>query len=193
MHQPALKNPSLTVPQIKRALRKIERESTTGGTGPTILRMTSKPVAVLVDGGYIGQVELQSASDIQTAFMALAGALFIKSPSMEKIDRSHGPSFAAHTVGAISRYQEWARYWSDRAKRGDRTLQVVIAAVIDERSFSAIETDEGFRHGAAKRALIGGLRDYAARAGWCTKTTANRWIDQASRTFRARIAESVFF
>jgi hypothetical protein len=73
-----------------------------------------------------------------------------------------------------------------RARGGDRTLEIVIAAVVDERAFHVIEADVGIRHGMAARAVIAGLRDYAARAGWTEPRTGAAWIADAESVFALR-------
>jgi hypothetical protein len=55
--------------------------------------------------------------------------------------------------------------------------------VIDERAFHLIEADVGIRHGVAAKAVIAGLRDYAARAGWADARTAEAWTDAAEAVF----------
>jgi hypothetical protein len=71
----------------------------------------------------------------------------------------------------------------------------VIAAVIDERAFHTIEADLAIRHGVAARVVIAGLRDYAARAGWTDRRTAEAWLDAAETAFplrrAVRVADSI--
>src|SRR5262249_28091759 len=155
---------------LKRAIRKAERRSgdgrEIGGTGATVLRFRASPLARLIEKQRIGAEEMRAADDMTTAFHAQAGALMIKSPSLEKRDAtSHGRE-PVWVIDAVSRYKRWARHWSQRAQRGDRTLEILVAAVIDERAFYSIEADIGIRHGMAARVVIAALRDYAAPAGW---------------------------
>jgi len=163
--------------RLKRALRKAERRagdgSDIGGTGATILKLLPAPLARLVDKGRIG-------------FHAQAGALLIKSPCLERRDPTHHGREPVFVIDAVSRYKHWAHHWSARARRGDRTLEIVIAAVIDERAFHGIEADLGIRHGVAARVVIAGLRDYAARAGWADRRTAAAWLDAAEASFALR-------
>jgi hypothetical protein len=67
-------------------------------------------------------------------------------------------------------------------------FEIVIAAVIDERALHGIEADLGIRHGVAARVVIAGLRDYAARAGWADRRTAQAWFDAAETMFTLRPA-----
>jgi hypothetical protein len=50
----------------------------------------------------------------------------------------------------------------------------------------AIERDVGIHHGAAARAVIAALRDYATRAGWTGRATGNAWIAAAQAAFPLR-------
>jgi hypothetical protein len=86
----------------------------------------------------------------------------------------------------VSRYKRWAHHWSARARHGDRTLEIVIAAVVDERAFHTIEADVGIRHGMAARSVVAALRDYAARAGWTDPRTGDAWIAAAEAVFALR-------
>jgi len=116
------------------------------------------------------------AHAVTTAFYAQAGAVMIRSPSLEKRDASYQGREPVRVIDAVSRYKPWARHWSQRARFGDRTVEIMIAAIIDERAFHIIEADAGIRHGMAARVTIAGLRDYAARAGWADRNTGNIWI-----------------
>jgi hypothetical protein len=175
---------------LKRALRKAERRagdgSDIGGAGATILKFLPAPLARLLDKGRIGTEEVRSADDIAVAFHAQAGALLIKPPCLERRDPSHHGREPTFIIDAVSRYKHWANHWSARARRGDRTLEIVIAAVIDERAFHGIEADLGIRHGVAARVVIAGLRDYAARAGWADRSNTAAWLEAAETMFPLR-------
>lgn len=175
---------------LKRAIRKAERRSgdgkEVGGTGATILRFLAAPLVRLIEKKRVGTEEIRAADDIAMAFHAQAGALMIKSPSLEKRDATHHGCEPVRIIDAVSRYKRWAHHWSQRARHGDRTLEIVIAAVIDERPFYAIEADAGIRHGMAARVVIAALRDYAARAGWTDRNTAEAWIREAEAIFVLR-------
>lgn len=179
---------------MKRAVRKAERQagdgSVLGGTGATILKFLAAPLVRLLDRRRIGTEEIRAAEDIAIAFHAQAGALMIKPPSLEKRDATYNAREPAFIIDAVNRYKRWARHWSLRAQRGDRTLEIVIAVVIDERAFHVVEADIGIRHGLATKILIAALRDYAARAGWIDGRTGEAWIAAAEAMFvsRRRIA-----
>jgi hypothetical protein len=176
--------------RMKRALRKAERRAgdgaEIGGTGATILKYLAAPLARLVEKKRIGTAEVRAADDIAIAFHARAGALMIKPPCLEKRDATYAGREPVFVIDAVSRYKQWARHWSARARHGDRTLEIVIAAVVDERSFHVIEADVGIRHGMAARVVIAALRDYAARAGWADRRTGDAWIAEAAALFVPR-------
>jgi hypothetical protein len=176
--------------RMKRALRKAERRSgdgtDVGGTGATILKFLAAPLVRLADKNRIGTEEIRAADDIAIAFHAQAGALMIKPPSLEKRDATYHGREPVWIIDAVSRYKRWANHWSARAREGDRTLEIVVAVVIDERAFHAIEADVGIRHGVAARVVIAALRDYAARAGWTDQRTGDAWIEAAAEAFPAR-------
>jgi hypothetical protein len=177
--------------RLKRALRKAERRagdgSAIGGTGATILKMSAPPVARLLDKGRIGAEEVRAADEIGVAFHAQTGALRIKSPALERRDATHHGNEPVFVIDAVARYKRWAAHWSARAHRcGDRTLEILIAAVVEERAFHTIEADLAIRHGIAARVVIAGLRDYAARAGWTDRRTADAWLEAAQTAFPLR-------
>ena len=72
------------------------------------------------------------------------------------------------------------------AKRGDKTLAILIDAVVDEWPLYVIEDKHGCRHGIARKAVVRGLRDYAARAGWVDATTRAQWLADAGNTFHTQ-------
>jgi hypothetical protein len=176
--------------RMKRALRKAQRRSgegrELGGTGATILKFLPAPLARLADRKRIGAEEIRAADDIAIAFHAQAGALMIKPPSLEKRDATYQGHEPLWIIDAVARYKKWSAHWTLRARSSrDRTLEIVVAAVIDERAFHAIEADIGIRHGVAARVIIAALRDYAARAGWTDSRTAQTWIDAAADAYGA--------
>src|SRR5262245_37471275 len=179
-----------TLGRLKRAIRDAERRSgdgrEIGGTGATILRLRPAPLVRLIEKQRIGTEEIRAADDITTAFHAQAGEVMIKSPSLEKRDATHHGREPVWVIDAVSRYKRWARHWSQRAQHGDPTLEIVVAAVIDERAFYAIEADIGIRHGLAARVVIAALRDYAARAGWTDRNIGEAWTQEAEAIFVLR-------
>lgn len=178
--------------QMLREVRKAERilgdGSEISGTGYTIIKRADSPVTRMLGNGAIGGPELRSSEDICIAFRAVSGALFLKPQSMERRDRSNSIHEPVGIIDAVSRYQHWARIWSARAKRGDPTLEIVIAAVWDERPLRTIEQDLNIRNGSATRATAAGLRDYAARAGWAQGTASQQWLVGEGAVFRLRRA-----
>lgn len=176
---------ALTAAKIARELRKVERESKSGGTGATIIRLTGKPIERLVLAKEIGPEELQAANDISTAFMSIAGALMVRGQTWERIDRGQDTQEPAAVIDAQRRYRAFAAHWSMRRNGwGDRTLEIIIAAVIDERAWYLIDQDLSLRHGVAKLATIRGLRDYAVRAGWIKGRLGDKWRAEAGNTWR---------
>lgn len=182
----------ITVGRIKHLVREAEMadralgQRGTGATGFTLLKMTANPLARLVDSRKIGPEELQAAAEISLAFHAMAGALMLRPRNMERTDRSHGGAEPTAVIDAQRRYRVWADHWTWKRKaHNDRTLEIVIAAVIDERSLASIDADIGRREGTASRATVRGLRDYAARAGWVRGKLAEKWRAEASNTFGA--------
>jgi hypothetical protein len=179
--------------RMKREIRKAERRTgdgtEIGGTGATILKFLPPPLVRLLEKQRIGAEEIRAADDIAVAFHAQAGALLIKPPSLEKRDATYAGYEPARAIDAVARYKRWADHWSARARQGDRSLEIVIAVVIDERAFHTIEADVGIRHGVAARATIAALRDYAARAGWADSRTARAWIEDAAAVFALRRAK----
>lgn len=183
---------ALSASQIKRALRKVEAESATGGTGATILRMAHNTIgklaaennaAAFVDGQKFGSHELQAAEEIGAAVFAIAGGSMFKPISLERLDRGNAVDISADLAFKIRRYQAWAGFWSKRAKRGDPTLQIVYGAVVDEWPIRTIAEDIGHHHSKVKAAVVRGLRDYAVRAGWISGGLARQWSDLACKTF----------
>ena len=168
------------------ARKSIKGEVPDVGTGFTIIKRTDAPIARLLNAGSIGRPELQASEDICLAFEAIAGASFLKPLSMERCDRSNSPQEPPRVIDAVSRYTAWANIWSARAKRGDPTLEIIIAAVWDERPFRVIEQDLNIRNGAASRATAAGLRDYAARAGWAHGRQSMLWLVSEGAVFRLR-------
>jgi hypothetical protein len=176
--------------RLKRAIRDAERRSgdgrEIGGTGATILRFRPAPLVRLIEKQRIGTEEIRAADDITTAFHAQAGAVMIKSPSLEKRDATYHGREPVWVIDAVSRYKRWVRHWSQRAQHGDPTLEILVAAVIDERALYSIEADVGIRHGMAARVVIAALRDYAGRAGWTDRNIGEAWIKEAEAIFALR-------
>jgi hypothetical protein len=86
--------------------------------------------------------------------------------------------------GPVANYQAFAKAWTRRNEDyGDPTLEIIIDAVVDEMHLSAIPRKRGYGEARIERALIGGLRDYAARAGFVTGHKAIQWQAEAAAVF----------
>ena len=82
------------------------------------VRLRGSPIARLVDSGRIGGDELRAAQDIESAFMAISGGLFMKPLNMERVDGGRGNPDWPHALAKIvGQYQDWANFWSDRRKQ----------------------------------------------------------------------------
>lgn len=169
---------------LAKAQRKTGDGEEIGGTPLTVLKRRDSPVALLLDRHKIGAEEQRAAQELSEAFAALAGASMFKSQTLDRVDGGRAESdWHYAVVKMVQTYQKFAAHWSIRAKRGDPTLEIMIAAVIDERPVRTIAADLGFHHRRVENALIRGLRDYAARAGWLDHQLAARWKAEAGMTF----------
>lgn len=154
-----------------------------------IAKLRGSPMALLIERASAKGEELMAAQEIELAYFAISGALMIRPLNMERVGRGRFPDWSARTSQAVQQYQSWANYWSIRKKAHlDHTLECVIAAVIDQRPIRVIAEDLGFQHKRIERAVLGGLRDYAARAGWVDGKIAQRWMEAAEQTFRRGVA-----
>lgn len=186
------------VGQMKRALRKAERdgleakqrtipdEVSDAGTGATIIRLSKSPMERLLNAKEVGHEEKMAADELCRVIHALHMGLGFGQPKMERADKSHAGNEPPWFIDAYARYKAFGNHWSALQKLGDHTWRIVFDAVWDERPLHILESELGLKHGAAKKALIAGLRDYAARAGWVDKATASKWKDDASKVFRRR-------
>lgn len=185
------------------ALQKLGRQEIEGpvedvGTGNTIMKLREHPLAKLIKEQKLVPEAITAADEIHTAFHAIASRVMIRPGSLERIDgRGRGDMpWPAKVSRAVANYQAFARHWTKRANLGDPMLQVLIAVVIDERSIRAVSEDLRFDHKRIKRAVISGLQDYAARAGYATGGVAGPWMDAAAHVFpvasaRDRIPEAI--
>jgi len=161
--------------RMMRTVRKVEaaaREATAGdpGTGQTIIRMARNqpPLRSLVESGKIGSLELQAAEEIALAVTAVSGRGILHAVQLERIShgRTNDSPWPAKVVLAVRNYQQWANYWSSQHKRtGNPMLEVIWSAVIDERPISVIAEEIGYDRRKTTRAIVAGLRNYAAFAG----------------------------
>lgn len=127
----------------------------------------TEPVVRLLMVGKIGAIECAAANEIQAVWETLERALGPRGGLC--LDRIDGGRRAAAwplvADRAVHRYETWAtHWWRRRDLRLDPTLDVVIAAVVDTRPISRIALELNRRRDAIERALVFGLRDYAARA-----------------------------
>lgn len=148
------------------------------------IRLKGGPLARLIDSKKIGPAEVMAAQDIDRAFTAITLGIGFKPIILERRDRGGESNWPAATIDAVRRFQAWAGFWSNRKLRGDRSLPVCIAAVVDERSMTSIEDDEGIRNGTAGKIVARMLRDYAARAGWVSGHLAAQWKADAEMSFK---------
>lgn len=180
---------SITVLTLSHALgnreeRKRIREINKTAVDLACLRLKGGPLASLIDRKKIGPAEVMAAQDIDKAFAAITIGIGFKPISLERNDRGGDTNWPAATIDAVRRFQSWSTFWSERKKRGDKSLPICIAAVIDERSLTGIEDDEGIRNGSAGKIVARMLRDYSARAGWVTGHLASQWTTEALMSFR---------
>jgi hypothetical protein len=193
----------ITYGKMVNHLRQAELASGTGGTGATVVKLRHTPLMQLmfesaewergvrgakkpVDMEKFGSHELEAAQEIEAAFFALSGALMFKPLTFEKIGHSRPREWNEKLSEKVERYRNWADHWSVQAKRCDPTMQIVIAAVIDQRPFRDISADLGFAHKRIRSAVVRGLRDYAARAGWVSGGCQAKWKASAGLTFYRR-------
>jgi len=179
--------------QMRREIRKVEadaREATAGdpGTGQTIIKLTryQPPLRTLVDAGKIGAVELQAAEQITQAVFAISVNGRLAAALLERI--SHGRQgdnpWPTHIAIAVRHYQEWQNHWSAEWKlTRNPMLEVIWSAVIDERPISVIAQEISRGRARTARAIIWGLRHYAAWANMVTGTQAARWALEAQHVF----------
>lgn len=177
---------AITVPKLKRFVRTVELEDATGATGYTRIKFCCKPIARMVDNHDIGPEEHWAAKDIDLAWQAISGALTYKSPYSEKIDRGYVEYTPASVIDAVTRYKAFARHWSKLRAWGDRTFEIVIAVVIDERPLDNIEVELNLYRGKAKMVVIAGLRDYAARSRMVPPQIAQQWMTAAAKQFHVK-------
>jgi hypothetical protein len=144
------------------------------------------PIGALIEARQARGEEIMAASEIETAVRAVAAGTMIKPGTWERVDGGRvPPEWDAKTVRAVQQYKSWANHWSNMAKRhADHLLHCVYAAVIEQRPVRAVAEDLGFGHRRVARAVVAGLRDYAARAGWVDRPVARRWMDEAEGVFQ---------
>lgn len=158
-----------------------------GGTGLTRLKLKSSPVAGLFDAGKISQDELRAVEDIEIACRSISGEVMLKGPGYERRDKSSTNFEPYGVVDAVKRYQAWSRFWSGRKHRGDQTLEIVWAVVIDEYPIRKYEREVlHCKNGFVSQVVCTALRDYLARAGWADPRQARAWMEAAEANFKLR-------
>lgn len=193
--------------QVMRAVRKAEADALSQkrsdirdavedtGTGFTILKYRKKPIEILSDKGKISSIELGAADGISRAYYLIVSRLKIGGMTLDRVDCSRPTEEERlkrlkRDAARIELYQGFANIWTKRNKDyGDPTLEIVIDAVIYEMSLNAIWSKHGYRLARIEKALIGGLRDYAARAGFVTGHQASQWMDEAEAVFGPQVPE----
>jgi hypothetical protein len=155
--------------------------------GLTALKLGNSPMGILIGKHLAGAEELMAAQEIEAAWMAKTGALWLKPISLEKRDRGHeSADWSWQTTELVGRYDKFANHWSDRRKQdGNPMLEIVVAAVVDMRGFRQIEQDMRLRNGSAPKIVIAGLRDYAARARWVDHQLTAKWKAEAGSLHKA--------
>jgi hypothetical protein len=89
---------------------------------------------------------------------------------------------------AVRNYQEWQRHWTvEWAQTRNPMLEIIWSAVIDERPISVIADDIGYGRKRTQRAIIAGLRHYAAWANMITGIQRQVWIAAAQQVFDRRL------
>ncbi len=154
-----------------KALKRELRTTKVDGSGPTphALRQHRKTsMERMIEKKQLHPEMIQAAQEIERIYLALTGAVLIRSQGYERQDRSAGAPLAERTAVAYHlRYKPWADELS-RRKKGCAwpMLEVVVDVVVDGRSFDTIDQEHGWSHGVAKFIVRWALLDYAERAGW---------------------------
>ena len=183
--------------RMQREIRKVEaeaREATAGdpGTGQTIIKLQrhQPPLRTLLEGRKIGAVELQAAEQIVLAVFAVSVRGRLAAALLEHV--SHGRQgdnpWPATVAMAVRTYQQWQNHWSTEWKlTRNPMLEVIWSAVIDERPISVIAEETGHGRARTARAIMHGLRHYAACAGLVTGNQRQAWIAAAQHVFDRRL------
>jgi len=184
--------------RMQREVRKAEaeaRESNAGdtGTGQTILKLNrhQPPLRTLLEAGKIGAIELQAAEQIALAFTAVATRGILSAALLERVDWGQsGRDWPFHVAVAVRNYQQWSNHWSAEWKRTRNPMAGIIwSAVIDQRPISVIAQEVELSHYFTERAIVCGLRHYAAHAGLVTGNDAREWREKAQGlVFRTLLA-----
>ena len=167
--------------------RDVKDEVSDPGTGATIIRLTRSPMDKLLSAKEIGGLEQRAADEIIKVVHYLQLGLGFGQPKMERSDKSYSSGDPPWFIDAYARYKAYGDHWSKFYKLGDPTWPIVYGAVYDERPLHILDSEHRLKHGSAKKTLIAGLKDYAARAGWVKRIeVAQRWKDDAASIWRRR-------
>ena len=163
------------------------------GTGYTIIKLSrhQPPLATLVAKNAIGATELQAADQIALAAFSVASGGILRAVDLTKTTRGrqNDSPWPAHVALAVRTYQNWQRHWThERHCTGNPMLEVIWSAVVDERPISVIAQEIGHGRHKTARAIVCGLRHYAAWAKMVTGTQAIRWIGEAQHVFDRRLS-----
>ena len=179
-------------------LRKLRAQEITGpvqdtGTGQTILKLQrhQPPLRTLVEAKKIGAVELAAADQIAQAVTAVCSRGHLAAAMLERI--AHGRQgdnpWPLEIALAVRNYQQWQNHWSDEYKRTRNPMaQVIWSAVIDEHPISVIANDIGYGRTRTARAIICGIRHYAAWANMVVGIQRAAWIAAAQQVFNRTAA-----
>jgi hypothetical protein len=162
------------------------------GTGFTILKLQrhQPPLATLAAKNAIGATEVQAAKQIALAAFSVHSGGILRAVDLQKTTRGrqNDNPWPAHVAVAVRNYQDWQRHWTNEHHHtGNPMLQVIWSAVVDERPISVIAQEIGYGRHKTARAIVCGLRHYAAWAKMVTGTQAIRWIGEAQHVFDRRL------
>jgi len=182
-------------------LRKLRAQEITGpvqdsGTGQTILRLKrhQPPLATLVEGKKIGALELQAANEIELADLSVDLRGRLAAIDLQRVDhgRQGDNPWPLEVALAVRNYQKWQNHWSREHKlTGNPMLEIIWCAVIDERPISVISQEVGYGRHLTGRAIVCGLRHYAAYVGMITGTQARLWLGTAQHVFDRRLLNTI--
>jgi hypothetical protein len=181
---------------IKARVREAERadlekgDNATGANGFLLMKFREPKISRLVTNGKIGQVELQACDEIERVWQHLCAGLWLRGMRLgERVDRgiSHDPPWFIEAYH--DRYLPWAKAWTQRrVTHRDRTQEVVYDYLFSDACGKSIDADRNWPTGTAVRVFVGGLRDYAARAGWVDRGTGFKWTTAAQGIFPLKLA-----
>jgi hypothetical protein len=188
-----MKPPRSIEARMVREVRKVEAEARTAnvhdaGTGQTIIKLHrhQPPLRTLLDAHKIGAIELQAAEQILLAVTMVSTRPRLAAAVLEHV--SHGRQgdnpWPAHIALVVHLYQGWQNHWSDEWKlTRNPMLEVIWSAVVDERPISVIAEEIDYSRKRTQRAIIAGLRHYAAWAGMVHGSQRQTWVEAAHRVF----------